>query len=156
MSVEKPSDVVALFHSMLEAYQISLRDILGSGKAVFVHPVLENFMKINEATGVHMVKGQSLDVALQNLSKTIKATGYVKDFRFEKLSAQKYLIHVDGCIWAPEVHKNLNPKDLTCSYALIGMAIIQAYSGSNAKCTHSEYLKKGTKTIIEITKPKKT
>lgn len=68
MGKEKSPDVAALFHSMLVAYQMALRDILGTGRAVFVCPVLDNFMKINEAAGVHLAKGQSLDSALQNLS----------------------------------------------------------------------------------------
>jgi hypothetical protein len=138
------------------AYQVVLRDILGTGRTVFVCPVLESFMKINEATGVRLVKEQSLDATLQNLSKAIKASGLVKDFRIEKLGAQKYTVHVDGCSWAPEAHKKLNPKDLTCPFALMAMSVVQAHSGNNVRFADSEYLKEGTKTRIETMKPKKS
>lgn len=153
MRNEKLPDVATLFHSLLVAYQIALKNILGTGRAVFVGPVLENFIKINEATGVHMVARQSLDATLQNLCETIKASGLVKDFRLEKLGAQKYMVHVDGCIWAPEAHKKLEPKDLTCPFALMAMALVQAHSGNRIKFVDSEYHEKGTKTRIETMKP---
>lgn len=149
MSKEKSPDVVTLFHSMLVAYQTALRDILGTGKAVFVCPVLENFAKINETTGVHLLKGQSLHEALRNLSRTIKASGLVRDFRLEKLSAQEYTVNVDGCIWAPEAHKKLNTKDLACPLALMAMSIVQAHSGNKVKVIDSEYFERGTKTKIK-------
>jgi hypothetical protein len=146
---EKLLDVATLFHSMLVAYQIALENILGTGRAVFVGPILENFVKINEATGVHMVARQSLDAALQKLCETIKASGLVKDFRLEKLGVRKYIAHVDGCIWAPEIHKNLGPKDLTCPFALMSKSLVQAHSGNRIKCVVSECHEKGTRTRIE-------
>ncbi|MFQ6068834.1 MAG: hypothetical protein ACE5KD_04735 [Candidatus Bathyarchaeia archaeon] len=154
MNEEKFSNVTTLFHSMLLAYQIALRDILGTGRVVFVRPALENFAKINEATGVHLVKGKSLDEAFRNLSKTMKVLGLVKDFRFEKLGTQKYIVHVDDCIWAPETHKQLNTKNLVCPLALIAMSIVQAHSNNKVKVIDSEYFERGTKTRIESVKPK--
>jgi len=101
-------EVANLLHSLLIAYQVTLRDILGSGRAIFVCPVLDNFTKISKATAVHVAESQSLTTALQDLSKTIKASGIVNNFHYEKLSAQEYVVHVEGCTWAPETYKKLD------------------------------------------------
>ena len=90
--------------------------------------------------------------ALQNLSKTLKASSFVRDVRFEKLGAQKYIVHVDGCMWAPKVHKKLNMKDLTCPLALMAMSIVQTH-GNKVVYADSEYFEKGTNTLIETMKP---
>lgn len=150
---EKPLDTAVLFHSMLVAYQIALKNILGvGGGAVSTCPVLDNFTKINEATGVHMVSRQSLDEALENLSSLLKASGLVREFGFEKFGERKYIVHVDDCVWAPTVHKKLHTKDLTCPLALMAMSIVQAHSGKKVKVADSEYLEKGTRTRIETEK----
>ena len=146
-------EVANLLHSLLIAYQVTLRDILGSGRAIFVCPVLDNFTKINKATAVHVAEGQSLDTSLENLSKTIKASGLVDNFHYEKLSVQEYVVHVEGCTWAPETHKKLNTKDMTCPFALMAMSIVQSHSGKKIQDAASEYYAKGTKTRIEIMNP---
>ena len=50
MSEEQPEFpiVAAIFHTILFAYQKSVRNILGSGQAIFVHPVIETIKKIKE------------------------------------------------------------------------------------------------------------
>lgn len=153
LSRKRSLDVVTLFHSMLIAYQMALRDILGSGRAVFVCPVLENFAKITEATGVHLAEGQSLDAAIQNLSKAIKASGLVKDLGLEKLGVQTYIVHVEECSWARKAHKRLNAKDLTCPLALMAMSVVQAHTANKVRATDSEYFETGTRTRIEPIKP---
>jgi len=81
LNEEKMPEVANLLHSLLMAHLVTLRDILGSGRAIFVCPILDNFTKISKATAVHVAKSQSLDTALENLSKTIKASGLVEDFQ---------------------------------------------------------------------------
>jgi len=145
-------EVANLLHSLLMAHLVTLRDILGSGRAIFVCPILDNFTKISKATAVHVAKSQSLDTALENLSKTIKASGLVEDFQYEKLGAQEYIVPVEGCIWAPETHKKLNTKDLTCPFALTTRSIVQAHSGKKVENADSEYREKGTKTRVKTMK----
>lgn len=128
-------------------------DILGSGRAVFVCPVLESFAKITEATGVHLAEGQSLDAAIQNFSKAIKASGLVKDLGLEKPGVQTYIVHVEECRWARKAHKKLNAKHLTCPLALIVMSIVQAHTENKVMATDSEYSETGTKTRIEAIEP---
>lgn len=153
MNEEKIPEVANLLHSLLIAYQVTLRDILSSGRAIFVCPVLDNFTKISKATAVHVAKSQSLDASLENLSKAIKASGLVDNFHYEKLSLQEYVVHVEGCTWAPEAHKKLDTKDLTCPFALMAMSIVQSHSGKRIKDAASKYYAKGTKTRIETINP---
>ncbi len=152
MNKEKPPNIIVLFHSLLIAYQIALRDLLGSGRAIFFCPVLENFTKINEMVGLETHKGQGPDAALQTFTKTIEDAGFVRNFSFEKLGELEYVLHIDGCIWAPKIHKKFNMKDLACPFALMAMSIVQACSGKKIKCTDSEYLEEGTRTKIEVLK----
>ena len=42
-----PTDVPALLHTILFAYQKKLKEVLGSGEAIFVHPVLETLNRID-------------------------------------------------------------------------------------------------------------
>jgi len=149
LSEDRLPQPVDLLHSSLIAYQLALRDILGSGWATFVHPVLENFTKLNEAIGINLEKGGNLDQAFQNFSNIIQSAGLVRELRFERLGKQKYYVHVEGCVWAPQVHKKLNPKDLTCPFALMAMSIFQNSSHKKVKLTTSEYFPEGTKTLIE-------
>lgn len=135
---------------MLVAYQIALKDLLGAkGSAVFACSVMNNFTKINEATGVNLVNRQSLEEAVENLSTLLKASGFVEKFKFERVAAQKYLVYIDGCVWALEAHKKLHRRDLTCPLALIAIAIVQAQSGRKVKIMNSEYSESGTQTVIE-------
>ncbi len=144
-----PEEIGTLFHGILFAYQKSMRDILGTGSAVFVHPILDIIKKISKNTGINIIKGRNLDEVFENLSKVMPTTGMVKQFRFEKTAPKKYILHVDGCVWAPHIHSELNPVDVICPYALLAMSIFQEVSKSKVSLVGSEYYKNGTKTKIE-------
>jgi len=142
-------DVGTLLHGILFAYQKSVRDILGTGSAVFVHPVLSIIKRINRRAGVNLIKGRNIDEVFENLSKLMQTTGFMKEFRFEKLSPERYILHVDRCVWAPHIHNELKPKDVTCPYALMAMSIFEEVLKSKVKVADSEYHENGTKTTIE-------
>jgi hypothetical protein len=44
-------NVPAFFHAILFAYQKKLSEVLGSGEAIFVHPVLETISNIDRKNG---------------------------------------------------------------------------------------------------------
>ena len=106
--VLSPEEVGTLFHGILFAYQKSMRDILGTGAAVFVHPILDVIKKINKTANVNSIKGDNLDEVFENLSKVMPTTGLVRGFQFEKIAPEKYVLHVGGCVWAPHIHAMLN------------------------------------------------
>ncbi len=147
---EKPDlDIPTFFHSILFAYQKKLKDILGPGEAVFVHPVLETFHLIAREKGIKMVDGETVDEIFENFQKELKKTGLVKEATFEKLEPEKYVFHVDGCAFSNPCHTLLDPKDVTCTYALIAMSLFQAKTGKKVKPALSEFSPEGAKTIIE-------
>jgi len=143
-------DVATLFHCLLFAYQKALKNILDSGSAIFVHPVLEIVARINERVGINLIEGETIDEVFDNLSRLIQNTEMVKEFRFEKVAPKKFVLHINGCVLAPHVHKELEPKDVTCPYALLAMSIFERVLSGKVKVCDSEYSDNGTKTLIEL------
>lgn len=150
MSKEKPElDIPTFFHSILFAYQKKLKDILGSGEAVFVHPVLDTFNIIEREKGLQLIDGESVEEVLNNFQDKLMKTGLVKKVKFEKMGPEKFLFSVDGCAFSNPCHKLLDPKDVTCTYALLAMALFQSVTGKKVKPAMSEFSPEGAKTIIE-------
>jgi phosphoribosylaminoimidazole (AIR) synthetase len=52
--------VPALFHTILFAYQKKLNEVLSSGEAIFVHPVLATISKIDRKSGLSVIRGGTL------------------------------------------------------------------------------------------------
>ena len=77
-------------------------------------------------------------------------TGFVKKFRFEKLGPERYVVRVDGCVWAGHIHEELKPKDVTCPFALLAMSIFEKVLNGKVRVADSEYFKTGTRTRIEL------
>ena len=144
-----PQEIGCLLHGILFAYQNSVKEILGTGATIFVHPVLDIIQTINEKTGINMIKGTDIDEVFTNLSETMLTSGMVNGFRFEKLGPKKYILHVEGCVWAPHIHEELKPSDVVCPYGLIAMSIFQKATKTKVRVADSEYTKDGTNTIIE-------
>lgn len=115
-----------------------------------MHPVLGIIKRINRRAGVNLVKGRNIDEVFENLSKLMPTTELVKEFRFEKLAPKKYILYVDGCVWASHIHEELKPRGVTCPYALIVMSIFEEVLKGKVKVADSEYYKDGTKTRIEL------
>ena len=140
---------IALFmHEILFAYQKSMREILGSGSAVFLHPTLDTLNKINKQARKSLTEGKNIDQIFGILAKTFSNTGIVKELRFEKIAPKKYVLYVNGCVWAPHIHNNLKPKELICPFALIAMAVFGDVTKSKVKTVDSEYLENGSRTEI--------
>ena len=142
-------DAGALFHCLLFAYQKAVKEILGSGCSVFVHPTLDLLKKIDMKRNLNLIKGKNLDETWRNLSEFFLKANLVKEFSFRKTGPRKYVLRVNGCLWARHIHEELKPKDVTCPYALIAMAAFEKATGKRVKLADSKYLKEGTETIIE-------
>jgi len=138
-----------LFHILLFAYQKVVRDILGSGSQTFVRPTLDAIKKAAEALGVDITKGTTVDEVFENYTKMLQNAGLVKEARLEKVGPEKYVLHINGCTYAKRVHAALKPKDSTCRYALIAMAILGDMYGKEVKIVNSTFLEEGTETSIE-------
>ena len=144
-----PMDIGTLLHGILFAYQKSVKEIMGTGAAIFVHPVLDIVQTIQEKTGVNLIKGADIDEVFANLSEIMPTSGIIRGFRFEKLGPKKYILHVEGCFYAPHIHEELKPSDVVCPLALIAMSIFQETAKAKVRVADSEYTTDGSKTIIE-------
>lgn len=144
-----PLDIGTLLHGILFAYQKTTKDTLGTGAAIFVHPVLNIIKGISKRSGVSLIKGSNIDEVFENLSRVMPTTGLVKSFGLEKLSCNTYILHVDECAWATHIHSELKPRDVTCPYALVAMSIFEEVLGCRVKVADSEYTENGCRTRIE-------
>ena len=143
------ADIGVLLHGILFAYQKIAKETLGTGAAIFVHPVLDILRGISKRTGVNLIEGCNIDEVFENLSKAMQTTGLITAFRFEKHSPNIYTLHVDRCVWAPHIHSELKPHDVTCPYALMAMSIFEEILKCRVKVADSEYAENGCRTRIE-------
>src|SRR3989304_2097930 len=128
-----PINVPMFFHTILFAYQKKLRDVLGTGEAIFVHPVLDPINSIDKVSNLHVIRGDSLDEIFENYSKDVMASQVVKKAFFEKLEDKKYVMHIEGCSFANPTHDLLKPKDVICPLALVAMSIFQSATGKKVQ-----------------------
>ncbi|MCL6579119.1 MAG: hypothetical protein K6T73_06990 [Candidatus Bathyarchaeota archaeon] len=142
-------DVAALFHCLLFAYQKNVEKILGSGSAIFIHPTLELLAKIDMKRGLNLIRGKGVEETWDNLSSFFLKSSVVKEFSFRKVDAERFVLRVDGCVWARHVHGELEPKDVPCPLALVAMAAFEKMSGKKVRVADSEYFEEGTETVIE-------
>lgn len=142
-------DIPTFFHTILFAYQKKLKDILGSGEAIFVHPILDTITIIEREKGLNLIKGETLDEVFENFANELKKTKIVAEATFKQIDTNKYMFTIDGCIFAEHAHDLLKPKDVACPYALIAMAMFQSVTGKKVNPTESVFTEKGADTIIE-------
>ena len=143
-----PTDVPAMFHTILFAYQKELKEVLGSGEAIFIHPVLETLTKIDTAKNLNSIRGKNLDEIFENFSKDVVASNFFKKAWFEKVGPKSYKFHIEGCTFADQVHHLLEPKDCACPMAFVAMALYSKNTGKKVKLTDSEFTDDGAVTLI--------
>ena len=116
--------------------------------AVFFQPTLGIINKINKQAQISLSESTNIDEAFDVLSKSFLNSEIVKEFRFEKIAPTEFVLHVRGCVWAPHIHNSLKPKDLTCPFALIAMAVYENITKTKVNPADSEYLEDGSRTKI--------
>jgi hypothetical protein len=95
------------------------------------------------------VEGTTLNQIFTNFSRKLIKAKVVEEAKFEEVAPSKYVLHIDRCIYAEDVHSMLKPKDVICPWALIAMAIFEMAEGKRVKNAWSEYSELGSKTRIE-------
>lgn len=155
MSTQKSIDMEGFFHTVLFAYQKSVKDILGSGEATLIHPILDKIILVTNKYNFSSAKEENFDNIVENFLEDLLKKGVVKGVDFEEIEEEKYLLHIKGCRFSKHIHEFLNTKDTTCPLALAVMTFLQASTGKKVLPTDSEYTKTGTKTIIEFLEPPK-
>ena len=137
-------------HLLLFASQIAAPRILSKGDTLFIEPILKRIEEIAEITGVNLVEGDSLDKAFENYARLLIDSDLAEEARFTKLGPEKYEIRIDGCPFAEDLHPTPTKlKDMTCRHALVAMAILGKFCDKKVRIGESEFLERGTKTVIE-------
>ena len=142
-------NIGTLFHCLLFAQQKTIQDALGSGSEAFIQPMLEILARVGREGGVRIFRFKNLDEAVASFSRMLVEGGIIKNVKFTETGQNRYLLKVEGCAWARHIHKELEPKDVTCPMALIFMAMYRKYLGEKVEETGSKYLEDGTETEIK-------
>ena len=150
---QKSVDMCSFFHTILFAYQKSVKDLLGSGEATLIHPILDKIITVFTKQNIDLLGEGHPDKILENFLEELLKKGMAKWVEFEEVEDGKHLFRVEGCRLSKHIHGFLNTKDTTCPLALAVMAFLQASTGKKVLPTGSEYTKTGTKTIIEFLAP---
>jgi hypothetical protein len=150
--IERLCDVEILFHILLFIHKRIIQDILGTGAAVFEHPTFDALRKVLEKEGMDLVNGETVEEALKDYSRTLQGSGLVEEVRFEKLGSNRYMLHIDKCVYAKRLHRCLKPflEGQTCRYALLATAIFQKFYGRQPEVAPSDFFEEGTKTLIQL------
>ena len=143
-----PTDVPALLHTILFAYQKKLKEVLGSGEAIFVYPVLDTINRIDTEKKLNSIRGDSLDEILDNFGKDMVASNFFKKAWFEKVGPVSYKFCIEGCMFADQVHHLLEPTDCACPMAFVAMALYSKKTKKRVKLTDSEFTTDGAVTLI--------
>lgn len=147
---EQAIDVSAFFHTILFAYAKTLKDILGSGEAALIHPILDRIMLVQNKKHLNMFQGESVDEVLAKFLEELLKNGTMGWVGVEAVGDEKILFKFEGCKFAKYTHEFLDTKDATCPFALVVMAILKSQTGKKVRPTDSEFTPTGTKTSIEF------
>jgi len=143
-------DVASLFHGVLFAYQKALKDVLGqTPSSLIAKQAIPIFERIDEKAALGLANTKSPDKALNKFAKLLMDSELAKKVSLEKHS-QGYNFDVDGCAFASHVHDMLQPKDVTCPWAIIAMSIVQKTSNRKVEMSLSEFYPEGSKTPIVL------
>lgn len=144
------TDMCDFFHTLLFAYQKTVKDILGPGEAAVIHPILEIIVTVINKHNLGLPEEEDHDKLLEDFLEEILKKGTAKWVELKACGNEKYLFYVEGCKFAKHVHSFVNTEDTTCPLALAVMAFLQGSTGKKIFPTDSKYTKTGTKTVIEF------
>ena len=153
---EKPVDldVAALFHSVLFAYQKVLRDAAGDLPTQTVTslcvPVVEAALG-KVAPG--LTETDNVETALSKLGKLLVASKHAERAYVTK-EGVSFVMNIEGCPFAAHAHDVLRPKDVTCPWGIIAMAIAKKVGKRETKLHFSDFTPTGAKTLIEFSSEK--
>jgi len=143
-------DVAAVFHNILFAYQRIIMDFQGEvSSSVIAARALPFVEKIIEKVSPELANAENIGVALKKLADLLIDSGLVNKASIEK-EGEKYILDIDGCVFAEHVHNMLKPKDVTCPWAIFAMSVVQKTSERRVKISLSEFNPLGSKTPIEF------
>lgn len=143
-------EVGALYHDLLFSYQRAQKLYHGPRGSNFVLQSTLNFLtRIEGQASLDIGKSKTFEEAMTKFADSLKKGKMIRSLTIEELDQDKYLLRVEGCIFAGKVHRLTNTKDVTCPYAVVAMSLFNKFKGKAAKENESLYFEGGTQTVIE-------
>lgn len=142
-------DIGTIFHNLFFAYQKSTKTTLGASSEIFVNPTIDLLLHIEGQEHLKLVSSKNLEEALTNWANFLVKAKVVGNACFAKIDKDKYTFKVEECIWARHIHKELEPKDVTCPYGLVAMALYRKFKGRAVNERESKYNPDGCETLLE-------
>jgi len=136
-------------HAVFFAYQKTLKNLLNSGSAIFVDPIINLLLKIEDEERLKLVNSETLEEALQNFGNFLVKAKVIKACNIEKMNEDKYVFTVEDCVWAGHIHRTIQPKDVVCPFGLVAMALYKRYTGGTVNDKESTYYANGSETVLE-------
>ncbi|MCW4014898.1 MAG: hypothetical protein NWF06_00855 [Candidatus Bathyarchaeota archaeon] len=144
------ADMCDFFHSLLFAYQKSVKEILGPGEAAFMPPILEKIILVTNKQNLGLPEEQNPEELLEDFLEELLKKGTAKWVELKEVGEENYLFRVEGCRFSKHIHGFADTEDTTCPLALAVMAYLQVSTGKKVRPTDSKYTKTGTRTLIEF------
>ena len=143
-----PYDLASLLHGILSAYQKTLSKIgIGEGPGAITEEAITIVESLIGQISPKLVEAGNTEEALKKLTDQLMASEVVQIANITK-DGRNYVLDIDGCVFAKNLHPALKPIDITCPWAIIAMAVTQRASNRKVMINPSHYNPLGTTTLI--------
>ena len=143
-------DIGAMFHGVLFAYQKTLASL---AKEDEIKMLTEITLPIVEETiskaFPELAKHETPDEVFRWFADLLKASTLVRKISITK-EGDKYVLDIDGCAFGDHVHSKLEPKDVTCPWAIIAVAMAKKTCEREVRIEYSDFTPSGAITLIEF------
>jgi hypothetical protein len=145
----KVSLLPAILHTTLFSYQKAMKECLGAGATVMIPHILELLGGVPDEAVKEFMNSKSMEEGLEKLSKILKDARVAEKVSIERMDDEQYLLKIEDYVFADSVHKLLKPKDVTCPFAIVMMALFEKVHSKKVKINESLYTDTGTETVIK-------
>lgn len=140
----------ALFHSLLFACQRGLMESAGGEATRKLLPFVREYLERSGISGLldETETDDPVDL-LENLGEALAESNLIQSY--EAMRTEKGLdFAAKGCVFAKKVHASLDPRDVTCPYGMLAIAIIEKRFGRCVNKAISTFTPSDSETSIEF------
>lgn len=152
------SDAVAFFHMFAYAFQKSVYNQLDEEEIIQLGGMMFPFLdRMVNDTPFGWYALDDPERTLTGFAELLQTYGLTRNAYFD-MTSDGYNFVVEGCVFAEDLHKRMDLKNLFCPYGLYASFLAQKSSGKNAVTETSKFKENGSTTRIKwmTVKPRKT
>ncbi len=143
-------DLAAMFHSLLFAYQKTLGDVMGTKATQALLPRVTSYLeKAGATTALGSIRSRNPEEALKQFGELLVRSGMVGEVSVHSAEGGFQFV-VKHCMFAEHVHELLQPRDVTCPYALLAMFLVKKNTGREVEDSLSAFSKTDSHTPIKF------